>query len=149
MQMTIRPNVMEKRLRLATELAKSNGGKLPNPWKMIQQGYGGLYRYIQRHPKEFKRFEVEEAVGQEKSKRNGHIKFNVAIREEHLETARGLICKNRGVLQNTSWLMQHGHTRLASYIKTYPHVFVHLDQKPAKKSRTQSGLTHKKKTRRY
>lgn len=119
---TIRPNVMEKRLKLAQKLACKNGGKLPNPWKMIQQGHGGLYRYIQRHSKEFKQFKIEKAVGKERTK-NGRISFNISIREEHLKTARQLAQKNGGTLQDGGWLMQQGYTRLASYIKTYPHVF--------------------------
>ena len=87
---------------------------------MIQQGHGGLYRYIQRHPKEFGHFVIEEAVAQDK---NGHSNFNVSIREEHLTVARQLAQKNDGVLQDTGWLIQHGYTRLASYVKTYPYVF--------------------------
>lgn len=143
MQMTVRPNVMQKRLRLAQRLADANGGKLPNPWKMIQQGHGGLYRYIQRHPDEFSHLGVEEAV--EKEEKNGKNNFNVAIREEHLENAQQLAQKNGGVLQDTSWLTQHGHTRLASYVKTYPYVFVNLRTPKAEKKRQ----THKKKPRKY
>lgn len=143
MQMTIRPNVMQKRLKLAQRLADGNSGKLPNPWKMIQQGHGGLYRYIQRHPKEFSHLGVEEAVGREGKNRQSN--FNVTIREEHLKKARRLAQKNNGVLPDLSWLTQHGHTRLASYVKTYPFVFVNLGTPEAKKKR----LAHKKKTRKY
>lgn len=141
--MTVRPRVMAKRLKLAEKLAKNNGGKLPNPWKMIQQGHNGLYRYIHRHQEAFEHFEVEDAVDREPTKRNGEGSFNIAIREEHLETARQLAKKNDGVLQDVSWLMRHGYTRLASYIKTYPYVFVHLNGKPKR------GLTHKKKRRKH
>ena len=143
--MTIRPKVMAKRLKLAKKLAKRNGGKLPNPWKMIQQGQSGLYRYISRHPKEFEHFEVEDAVKKEsklfarsteelKEKLRG--KFNVAIRKEHIKKARQLARKNDGVLPDISWLMQHGYTRLASYMKTYPYVFI-FDEKP------KNGITNK------
>lgn len=133
--MTVRPRVMAKRLKLAEQLAKKNGGKLPNPWKMIQQGQSGLYRYIHRHPKAFEHFEVEDAV--EPTKRSGEGNFNIAIRKEHLKKARQLASKNNGVFQNSSWLIQHGHTRLASYAKTYPYVFAHLNGKQKR------GLTHK------
>lgn len=137
--MTVRPNVMEKRLKLARRMADKNRGKLPNPWKMIQQGHGGLYRYIQRHPEEFSHFEFEEAVGKERTTQNGRGGFNVSIREEHLKTARQLARKNKGVLQDWGWLMEHGYTRLASYSKTYPYVFVNIAPTPKKR-----GLTHKK-----
>ncbi len=135
----VRPKVMEKRQKLAQKLSDKNGGKLPNPWKMIQQGHGGLYRYIQRHQKEFSQFEVEKAVGKEKE--NGRAHFNVGIREEHLSQARQLARKNRGVLQDPKWLNQHGYTRLASYIKTYPKVFIPLYKK-------KRSLTYRKKVRR-
>ena len=121
--MTVRPKIMKKRLKLAEELTRKNGGKLPNPWKMIQQGHGGLYRYVQRHPREFSHFKIEEAVGQELIKQNVQGTFNLAIRREHLKKARQLARKNKGVLQDSSWLMRQGYTRLASYIKTYPHIF--------------------------
>ena len=117
----IRPKAMKQRLKLAQELTDKNGGQLPNPWKMIQQGHSGLYRYIQRHPKEFDHFQLEKAVQEE----NGS-NFNISIREKHLKKARQLARKNEGVLQDPSWLIQHGYTRLASYLKTYPHVFVDL-----------------------
>ncbi len=125
----VRPKVMAKQLKLAGQLAKKNGGKLPNPWKMIQQGQSGLYRYMHRHPEAFKHFEVENAVEPEPTKRNGEGSFNIAIREEHLEKARELAHQNDGVLQDAGWLIRHGYTRLASYLKTYPYVFVHLDGK--------------------
>lgn len=124
--MLVRPKVMEKRLKLARKLERENGGKLPNPWKMIQQGHGGLYRYIQRHPTVFSQFAIEEAVGKEEEK-NGRGNFNISIREEHLKNARQLARKNNGILQDINWLMQHGHTRLASYVKTYPCVFANLE----------------------
>lgn len=139
--MTVRPKVMARRLKLAEKLAKNNGGKLPNPWKMIQQGQSGLYRYIHRHPKAFEHFEVEDAVEPEPTKRNGEGSFNIAIREEHLKKARQLASKNNGVLQDSAWLIRHGHTRLASYAKTYPYVFVRLHGKQ------KNGLTHKKRRR--
>jgi hypothetical protein len=112
---------MERRMKLATEMSEQNGGKLPNPQKMIQQGHGGLYRYIQRHPKEFGHFAVEEAVGREN---NGN--FNVGIRNEHLTAARKLI-KEHGMLPDATWLARRGYTRLASYMKIYPDVFVGLE----------------------
>lgn len=129
----IRPNVMKKRLALARRLANKNSGRLPNPWKMIQLGHSGLYRYIQRHPREFGHFKIEKAVGI-----NGRAHFNVAIREEHLEQARQLATKNGGVLQDAKWLIQKGYTRLASYIKTYPRVFRDLNKSPKK------SLTYRK-----
>lgn len=134
---TIRPNVMARRLKLAEELSKKNGGKLPNPWKLIQQGHVGLYRYIHRHPKEFKHFEVENAVGKEKTK-NKITNFNIAIREEHLSTVTLLASKNNGVIPELKWLMLHGYTRLASYMKIYPKVFTCFQTEP------ESGLTYKK-----
>ena len=106
--------------------SKNNNGELPNPWKMIQQGHGGLYRYIQRHQQEFKHLNVEKAVGKEPNKQNKMINFNVAIREEHIKKARRLALKNNGVLQDPNWLRKNGHTRLASYVKIYPNVFVDL-----------------------
>lgn len=133
----VRPKVMEKRLKLAEELTENNGGKLPNPWKMIQQGHGGLYRYTLRHKKEFSHFKVEEAVG--KDEKNGRSHFNVAIRDEHLRTARKLAQNNGGVLQDTEWLAERGFTRLASYVKTYPHVFKNLG-----KRKKNSAMTYKK-----
>jgi len=116
----IRPNVMNRRLKLAKELARKNGGKLPNPWKMIQQGHGGLYRYIRRHPVEFKKFIVEEAVIKAHKNKG---KFNISIREEHIKTAQNLAKANGGVIPNSRWLIKHGYTRLASYLRTYPHIF--------------------------
>jgi len=50
----------------------------------------------------------------------------VAIRKEHIKTACRLAIKNNGVLQDPSWLMKNKYTRLASYVKTYPKVFVDL-----------------------
>lgn len=142
--MLVRPKVMEKRLKLARKLEIENGGKLPNPWKMIQQGHGGLYRYIQRHPTEFSQFTIEEAVGKEQIEENRRGNFNISIREEHFKNAQQLARKNNGVLQDISWLMQHGHTRLASYMKTYPHVFVNLEEVPKSKVKRLN-----RKTRRY
>lgn len=114
----VRPNTLKKRLKLAQKLANKNGGRLPYPWKMIQQGHGGLYRYMRRNRKEFTHFNVEKAVGTE---RLGN--FNVAIRKEHLAHAAQLARKNEGILPDLHWLIRHGCTRLASYVKTYPHVF--------------------------
>lgn len=137
----IRPRVKEKNLAQARTLAKRNGGKLPNPWKMIQQGYGGLYRYMLRHPKFFEEFEVESAVGQEKVGRN-NITFNVAIRQEHIATAMEL--KRRlGHMPDEKWLAKKGYTRLAAYQRVRPEVFAKLPDpkkngkaKPAKKRKT-------------
>lgn len=133
--MAIRPKVMAKRLKEAERLAKKNGGKLPNPWTMIQQGHGGLYRYIQRHPKEFEHLPVEEAVGTDNHKVEGRTSFNVAIRLEHLTLARKLADQNGGEVPDTNWLTAKGYTRLASYMKTYPHVFLNLNVITAKRSK--------------
>jgi len=120
----INVKIMNKQLKLAETLSKKNGGKLPNPQKMIQQGYGGLYRYINRNPKRFNHMPVEQVVGKEHSKETGHVQYNVSIRNEHIQQAKKLARQNRGVLQTPKWLIENGYTRLASYVKTYPHVFV-------------------------
>ncbi len=116
-KISIRPNVMDRNLRLAKRISERNGGKLPNPWALIQLDYGSLYRYIKRHPKEFAHFKVDVAVGH---KKNGT--FNVSIRRKHLITAQQL-AKSHGVIPPPRWLNSHGYSRLASYMRVYPEVF--------------------------
>lgn len=117
-----RPNVMRKNLQTAQELSDDNGGRLPNPWRMIQMGYGGLYRYIIRHPSAFKSFKFDPAVGIDKK---GRKPFNVAIREEHIDTAKQLI-KKKGRIPDPAWLNANGYSRLAAYMRTYPGVIKKL-----------------------
>ena len=119
-QMTPRPNVMRRNLELADRLAEENGGLLPHPWKMIEMGHGGLYRYILRHPQEFDHFGVEEPP----SKIAG---YNASIREKHLKTARrlktGRYGEGRGKMPSVQWLTTHGYSKLVAYMKNYPKVF--------------------------
>jgi len=126
----VRPKVKEKNLKQARMLAAKNGGKLPNPWKMIQQGHSGLHRYKLRHPNLFVEFQVEEAVGKEK-RGNKMVTFNIAIREEHLKTARGLK-KQLGFMPDEKWLLANGYTRLAAYQRVHSKAFAELYSKNGK-----------------
>jgi len=123
-----RPNVMQKNLHEVEKLSHNNGGKLPNPWRMIQMGYGSLYRYIKRHPSVFKRFTFDTAVGTSKGRKTS---FNVAIRKEHLCTAQKLT-RIHQKLPDPAWLNANGYSRLAAYMRTYPEVFSNINSKKKK-----------------
>lgn len=115
--MKVRPRVLARRLKLAKELAQENGGVLPNPWRMIQEGHGSLYRYIYRHPEEFDKFEYQDVVGG-----TNKTTFNIGIREKHLRTARNLL-RIHDKLPAIKWLNDNGFTPLASYMRIHPDVF--------------------------
>jgi hypothetical protein len=122
---------MSKNLREAEKLAEQEGGVLPNPWRMIQMGHGGLYRYITRHRGAFKKFKFATAIGVDGKGKNKRT-FNRAIREEHIETANNLARRHKGV-PDSFWLNANGYSRLAAYIRRYPAVFKNLDGKSPKK----------------
>ena len=125
-----RPKVMEKRLSLAKKLSKKNGGKIPNPNKLIQMGHGGLYRYMLRNSKFFENFEVDKAVDMDR--RTGTT-YNISIREEHIRTAQRLAKRNGGKIPDAEWLQEHSYTSFVAYMRTYPHVFLNRKGLTAKK----------------
>jgi hypothetical protein len=126
--MLARPRVMERNLRAAEKLARKNGGKLPNPWRMIQMGHGGLYRYIKRHPKAFSKFSFDQVLAVDRKRKTT---FSVSVRDEHLATAEKLTKRHKR-LPDFSWLNANGYSRLAAYIRAYPEVFKSLDKKKKK-----------------
>lgn len=130
----VRPKVLKKRLAEAEKLIENNGGKLPHPSKMIEDGHGTLYRYIQRNPDHFSHFERERAIDFDGHEDAARPRYYVSIREQHLETARILRKAHGGKLPSTRWMVDNGHTRLASYIKAYPHRFP-ATEKPVRKKR--------------
>ncbi len=119
-EMKVRPKALAKNLGMAGRIAKRNGGKLPNPWKLIEMGHGSLYQYIGRHRKHFAHLKFDQAVQTEASAAN---QFNVAIRQEHLKLAKKLAKQNHGMLPRMRWLTDHGYTRLVSYVRVYPQLF--------------------------
>lgn len=138
--MNVRPNVLEKNLKLAEQLAEKNSGKLPNPWSLIQGGYAALYRYILRHPDRFEHLKYDSAV-----EIKGKTTFNITIRDRHLATAKQLR-KELGKLPTTKWLANNGYTKLVAYMRIHPNLFRNgiLPQKSIMKYAT----VHKSKTRR-
>jgi len=127
--MIARPKVMKRNLEEARQIAKANGGKLPNPWKLIQMGHGGLYRYIKRHPKSFSKFKFEQVIGVDRKRKTA---FSMSIRDEHIKTATKLAKRHKG-LPDFSWLNANGYSRLAAYIRAYPEVFSSLNGTTASK----------------
>jgi len=61
-----RPKVLKRQLLLAENLTKQHRGQLPGKWELIKLGYGGLYRYIMRHPDLFCRFEYSTKKSKQK-----------------------------------------------------------------------------------
>lgn len=116
---------MKKNIELAEKISKANKGKLPNPWKLIQMGYGGLYIYIKRHPKAFERFCYEQVLGVDRKR---GTTFSMSIRDGHVKTVAKLSKKHNG-LPDFSWLNVNGHSRLAAYMRAYPEVFKGIDSK--------------------
>jgi len=114
---------MKKNLELAEKISKANNGKLPNPWKLIQMGHGGLYIYIKRHPKAFERFCYEQVLGVDRKRRTT---FSMSVRDGHVKTATELSKKHTG-LPDFSWLNANGHSRLVAYIRAYPEVFAGIN----------------------
>ena len=133
--MKVRPRVLARNLKLADNLAADNGGVLPNPWRMIQMGHGGLYRYILRHPKKFDHFDYQEAVGGQ----DDDATFNIGIRQEHLKTAETLVAK-KGELPSTKWLGANGYSKLVSYMRIHPSVFSDLKGRNGKTNEKGSGI---------
>ncbi len=132
--MKVRPRVLTRNLQLANTLAEHNGGVLPNPNRMIKMGHEGLYRYILRHPDYFEKFDYQEAVGIQ----DDDATFNIGIRQQHLETADGLI-KKQGKLPSPKWLAVNGFSKLASYMRIHPEVFGNLKRR---NGRTNSIMLH-------
>ncbi|MHA2279590.1 MAG: hypothetical protein ACXAC5_01680 [Promethearchaeota archaeon] len=106
---------------------------MPNPWRMIQMGYGGLYRYMKRHPNAFKKFKFAKAIGVDKKGENRQT-YNCGIREEHKQTALELSKTHDGI-PDASWLNANGYSRLAAYIRAYPAVFKGLNKTKFSKKR--------------
>jgi len=115
--MDVRPKALERNVNTAKELAKNNNGLLPSPWRMIKMGYGGLHRYILRHPTYFKDLQFQEVVGTEDG-----VSFNIEIRRRHIETVHKLI-KEHGKLPGITWMNNNGYSKLASYMRIHPEVF--------------------------
>lgn len=129
--MKVREKSLIKNQKLAKTLAKKNGGKLPSVWRLVQLGHSSLYKYMRRHPKEFANVEIEFGVKTEISG-NKKINYNVAIRKEHLQTAKILTRRNRGKFPSHQWLQDHEYTRLAEYSRKFPKLFLNTVKKSAK-----------------
>ena len=120
--MTARPKVLSEKLALATELSKNNGGLLPRPWVIIQEGGWALYKYIDRHPEPFKAFRREASVKKKEPS------FNATIRNKHL-TSAAEYHKRQGFIPEPQDVANSGDTKLASYMRRYPEVFKNLGKK--------------------
>ena len=47
---------LREHLETAERLTKRYGGKLPNTQWLLNHKYGAFYRYVLRHPKEFRKY---------------------------------------------------------------------------------------------
>lgn len=113
-----RPRVIERRISLAKQLANKNGGKLPSPWKLIQMGHEGLYRYMLRNSGLFTEIQRESVI----TRKRDVPSINETIKDKHLETIKKLIAKH-GSLPDSKWLSEHGHNKLVAYMKNHPDAF--------------------------
>lgn len=58
--MKIRPQVKQRHMKLARDIAEKHKGKLPTPWRLIPMGHESLYRYFVRHPELAGSFEYDD-----------------------------------------------------------------------------------------
>jgi superfamily II DNA or RNA helicase len=98
----------EDYVKTAEKLAKKNGGKVPNPTWLKNNGYGNLYGCMYRNPESF-----------------SHLK-KVSLRathKDHIKTAEKLIKENGGKIPSNTWLNKNGYNAFAQYFNNHSELF--------------------------
>ena len=113
--MKVRPKTLNRYLELARKISAANGGRLPNPWKIIQLGYWSFYKYMRRHPDLFSDFELQKVIVFSKNSA-----YNENIRKDHVQTAVALLQANGEESLTPKWLKRNGYSKLAAYFRLHP-----------------------------
>lgn len=96
---------------VAGHLARKHG-KLPNPYWLTTNGYGGLYQAIRTHPEDFGRLRPQRKC---------------RTPDEWVSVAERLVRKH-GKLPSPGWLQRSGLRGLYDAMRTYPERFAHIPQ---------------------
>ena len=103
---------------IAKQLAKENGGVLPAPARLKENGLDGLNQAKRIHPKFFKGIEQDK-------------KYHSP--EEWVPIAEQLAKDNGGMLPNLGWLEENGLLRLHHAKRKHPKLFKHIPQQRRKR----------------
>ena len=102
-------------IQLAEKLAKENGGILPSPTWLNDNGYNRIVVCMYKHTELFKH------IKQERHRKRRSI-------EENIEIANSLARKHKGKLPSHIWLLKNGYATLSRKIRAHPDKFKHLQQ---------------------
>ena len=116
---------------IAEDMAKKNGGMLPNPQALIDMGFWALYQQMRRRPELF-----------------AHIKRTAKPRPKHrseawVQLAEKLASQHHGVLPSPKWLCDHNFRGLYAYILENRDLFGHIRQEKSKGGRKRVSTTRK------
>lgn len=103
-------------VKIAEQIANENGGILPSPQHLIDDGYWALYQTMRRNKNLFEHINQERRDNKKKNGKNW-IKEAEQIAENH-----------GGVLPRPSWLCRHGHKTLYTYMLNNRKKFKHIKQ---------------------
>ena len=98
---------------VAERLAKKNGGTLPNPAWLRDNGHNGLYQAIRNHSSLFAHIE------------KGLIGVSLF---DWVAVADRLVKENDGLLPSHAWLNKNGHIGLIGAMNRKPDMFSHIKQ---------------------
>jgi hypothetical protein len=99
---------------IALELAKTNGGKLPCPSWLMNNGYSGLQTALRKYP---------EVLG------DIPIEMKRRTPEDYVPLATELAARHGGVLPSIPWMQKNKHTALLSMMRAHPELFIHIEQR--------------------
>ena len=126
---TARAEVLIRYVKLADRLVSENDeGKLPSVTWLRRHGHAGLYLYMRAHPKPFQHIEQDIAG------RRGKRTYDHKVRDRHVAKAKALARKNGGVLPSVTWLVNHNHKSMLSYMWKHPRFFEDIPREKNKKS---------------
>lgn len=103
---------LESWKKLARNLAKDNGGKLPTATWLLTHNFAGLYSLILKHPRIF---------GSIERQRNKYTRI-----AHWVQIAEALATKN-GILPPSGWLHKN-YCALYSSMRAWPQAFSHIKQ---------------------
>ena len=110
---SLQTNTIAEWVRVAEDLAKENGGPLPNVYWLQSKGYVALDGAMRRNPEAFAHLKQE-------------VKYKTV--EEHVIVAEALAKKNGGVIPSTHWLRNNGYGILIEPLHDHPEAFAHLNR---------------------
>lgn len=113
-------NTVEENVKLAEQL-ENKYGELPHFCWLKKHGYNNIAICMNKYPKEFRHIKKS-------PKKTKSIKENVKLAEE-------LAKKNNGILPNSKWLTNNGHSDINRCLYHHKQYFSHIKQK-SKKGKT-------------